>query len=246
MKPTDRKPSPIGLPSRGQYISDARLACSEIVSNAGTGQLEQVASVPGALAPRARRLGLCFVLGAVLGTLLDGIHAYGDVLVYPDPAFGRWAWFVPLEFGLLAACASLVMPALERAIGSDSTPRWSISERARELVLFTGLYLLTAVAGPGASPFLAVAFGALALVRLRTSPVPGDWVYVLAAAILGPAAEALMSAFGVFDYRDPDIAGVPYWLPALWANGGLLIRRLLGPIAIEGLIPESGRVRRDQ
>jgi hypothetical protein len=203
------------------------------VSNAGAGQVDRVAPVRDALEPKARRLGLCFALGAVLGTLLDGIHVYGDILVYPDPAFGRWAWFVPLEFGLLASVAALVMPPLERVIGPASTPRWSIPERAFELALFTSLYVLTAVAGPGASPLLAFAFGALALVRLWRSPVPGDWVYVLTAALLGPAAEALMSALGAFDYRDPDIAGIPYWLPALWANGGLLIRRLLRPIAIK-------------
>ena len=42
-----------------------------------------------------------------------------------------------------------------------------------------------------------------------------------------------MSAIGAFDYADPDVAGIPMWLPALWANGGIFIRRLLAPVVLE-------------
>lgn len=206
---------------------------------ASTGQLKDAAPAEGASIPHARQLGICFALGAVLGTFLDGIHSYGDVLSYPDPTFGRWAWFVPLEFGLLGAGAALAMPFLERAFAAGATLRWSPSERLAEFGLFTGLYLLTAAVDPSASVLVALAFTVLALARLLLSTVPGDWAYVLAAALLGPAAEALLSGLGLFDYLDPDFAGIPYWLPALWANGGLLIRRLLHPIALESR-PQEG------
>ena len=53
---------------------------------------------------------------------------------------------------------------------------------------------------------------------------------------LGPLAEIAISATGAFDYANPDFAGIPMWLPALWANGGLLIRRLLGPV----VLPQPG------
>jgi hypothetical protein len=181
----------------------------------------------------ARAAARCFVLGAVVGTLLDGIHAYGDVLAYPDPAFGRWAWFVPLEFGLLAVGVGLLMPPLEDALTGGSTPHWSVAQRAAELGLFAGLYLLTALVEPGGAVVLTIALGLLAAFRLLTSGVPGDWAYALAAALLGPAAEATISALGAFDYLDPDFAGIPYWLPALWANAGILIRRLIGPIVLD-------------
>jgi hypothetical protein len=174
----------------------------------------------------------CFLLGAVLGTLLDGIHAYGDVLVYENPAFGRWAWFVPVEFGLTGAAVGLLMPWMERAVADGETPHWSLAQRAAELVLFAGLYLATALVEPGGAVFLAVALAALALFRVVFGVVRGDWAYALAAAVLGPAAEAVISALGVFDYVDPDFAGIPIWLPPLWANGGLLIRRLIAPIAL--------------
>jgi membrane-associated protease RseP (regulator of RpoE activity) len=177
-------------------------------------------------------IGRCFLLGAVLGTLLDGIHAYGDVLVYPDPAFGRWAWFVPVEFGLTGAAVGLLMPAMEQWVAGGDTPRWSPAQRAGELALFAALYAATALIEPGGAAVLAIALAALAVLRLALGGVRGDWAYALAAAVLGPAAEAVISALGAFDYADPDFAGVPIWLPSLWANGGLLIRRLIAPIAL--------------
>jgi hypothetical protein len=185
-----------------------------------------------AIGSGVERLLLCFVLGAVLGTLLDGIHAYGDVLAYPDPDFGRWAWFVPLEFGLLGLAAGLVMPALERAVGADGPIGWPSAAAAGELVLFSALYVLTALANNDLAAPLAIALCALAAVRLLWYAVPGDWAYALSAALLGPAGEAALSAVGAFDYLEPDVAGIPLWLPALWANGGFLIRRLIRPIVM--------------
>jgi Protein of unknown function (DUF2878) len=189
----------------------------------------------------ARRLAACFVVGSVVGTLLDAIHAYGDVLTYPDPVLGRLAFFVPLEFGLLGLLAGTLVPALERAAGE--TPAFATLERLRELTLFAALYASSALLGDGWSVPLAVALAALAVVRLARSPGRGDRLYVVLAAVLGPAAEALMSALGAFEYRHPDVAGVPLWLPALWANGGFLIRRLIGPIAMpSGPAAEQARV----
>jgi hypothetical protein len=178
---------------------------------------------------RIRRLGSCFVLGAVVGTLLDGIHVYGDVLSYPHPAFGRWAWFVPLEFGLLGVIAGVATPVLERLAGQPR-PSWTVTRRALELCLFAGLYLATAVVPAEAAVALAVALLALAAVRIKFWSVPGDSLYVVLAAIAGPAVEAALSAAGAFEYHHPDIAGIPWWLPGLWANGGLLIRRAVLPI----------------
>lgn len=186
----------------------------------------------------SRRLIVCFALGAVLGTLLDGIHAYGDVLEYPDPAFGRWAWFVPLEFGLVGAGAGLVIPRLERLVAAGAPVHWSLGRRAAELVLFAALYFATTLVEGDGAIWLAVALGALAAVRLARREAPGDWAYALIAAVLGPAAEAGLSALEAFDYLDPDVAGIPYWLPSLWANGGLLIRRLIRPIVLP---PEEAR-----
>jgi Protein of unknown function (DUF2878) len=194
----------------------------------------------------APRLVACFVLGALLGTLLDGIHAYGDVLAYPDPDFGRWAWFVPLEFGLLGLGAGLVVPGLERLVAPGAVLVWSLARRVFELALFAGLYFVTTLVEGDGAIWLGLALGLLAALRLLRREAPGDWAYVVAASVLGPATEAAMSALGAFDYLDPDVAGIPFWLPGLWANGGLLIRRLIRPIVLPQPLRRERRTGADR
>jgi hypothetical protein len=179
--------------------------------------------------PAAVRLATCFCLGAVLGTLLDGIHVYGDVESYPDPLVGRWAWFVPLEFGLAGALAGALIPTLERLAGPPEPPP---SNLVAELAVIVAAYLSTVVFDDAP---VAVTLGLLALltIRLTYRPVTGDWLYALIGAVAGPAIEATLSATGAFDYADPDVAGIPIWLPALWANGGIFIRRLFVPIVLD-------------
>jgi hypothetical protein len=183
--------------------------------------------------PSAARLAICFCLGALLGTLLDGIHVYGDAESYPNPLFGRWAWFVPLEFGLAGVLAGALLPWLERWVGPPRPPHWPPAVRTAELCLLVAAYTSTVVLAD--SPEV-VTLGLLALLagRLLLRPERGDWAYALIAAIAGPVAEAVISAAGAFDYADPDFAGIPMWLPALWANGGLFIRRLLAPVVLDG------------
>jgi Protein of unknown function (DUF2878) len=176
--------------------------------------------------PAVSRLAICFGLGALIGTLLDGIHLYGDVESYPDPDFGRWAWFVPLEFGLAGAVAGASIPLLEQRVGPSALPDWN---RAAELVVIVAAYLCTVVLD-GLPVLVTVLLVALLGVRLTFRPVAGDWAYALIAAVAGPAVEATLSALDAFEYADPDFAGIPVWLPALWANGGIFIRRFFGPI----------------
>jgi hypothetical protein len=180
--------------------------------------------------PSLSRLAACFAIGALLGTSLDAIHVAGDVLVYHGATIAGMGWWVPLQFGVVGVAAGLAVPALERAAGPPEPPRWGADRLVGELVLFAALYELTALAGPDDAGLLAVALFALAGARLALAPTRGDWIYVVVAAVLGPLGEGLVSATGVFEYLHPDVIGVPWWLAGLWANGGLLIRRLFVPV----------------
>jgi hypothetical protein len=174
-----------------------------------------------------KRLALCFIGGAALGTALDALHAYGDVESYANETFGRLAWFVPLEFGLAGLAAGILVPVLdERFAGRPLS--WSTGDRARELALIVALYLATVAGNGWGAVLLAIAFTAIVVWRLASAPAPGDWVFALTAGIVGPAVEAALVAIGAFDYTEPDLLGVPVWLFPLWANGGLVIRRLFG------------------
>ncbi len=184
--------------------------------------------------PSAARIAACFAIGAVTGTLLDGLHLLGDVLRYEDEAFWEWAWFVPLEFGLAGLLTGLAIPLIERAAAPGTPPRFRAPGRVGELVLFAGLYGATAVWDGDGATWLLAGLTLLVVIRLRLRSVPGDWAYALIAALLGPLGEIGVSATGAFDYTHPDFAGIPMWLPALWANGGLLIRRMLAPLVLPG------------
>jgi Protein of unknown function (DUF2878) len=188
-----------------------------------------------------RRLLICFAIGAVVGTFLDAVHAYGGVLSYPDPVLGRLAFFVPLEFGLLGVLAGALVPTLERVAGGRCA--FGVGERLSELALFSAIYVATTLVHGGWSFALAIALAGLAVGRLLRGSAPGDWLYVLVAAILGPASEALMSALGAFEYNDLDVLGIPIWLPALWANGGFLIRRLIAPVVMPSGAPAREQAR---
>jgi hypothetical protein len=172
-----------------------------------------------------RWLALCFVAGAVLGTALDAIHAYGDVESYPDPALGRLGWFVPLEFGLAGLVAAAAVPWLDGRVAGRGLV-WPIATRVRELALIAALYLATVAGNGWGALALTAAFAALLAWRLAARSAPGDWAFALLAGLAGPAVEAGLVALGAFDYTEPDVLGVPIWLPLLWANGGLVIRRL--------------------
>jgi hypothetical protein len=183
--------------------------------------------------PRATDLAACFALGALVGTLLDGIHVYGDVETYRHAVVGRWAWFVPLEFGLAGVLAGLAAPVLERLAGPPSPPLFTLARRAGELALFAVLYGATALLDGDGAPWLTAGLLVLLAARLAFAGVPGDWAWAAAAAVLGPAGEIAVLATDAFDYAHADVAGIPMWLPVLWAHGGLLIRRLFVPLTCE-------------
>jgi uncharacterized protein DUF2878 len=191
----------------------------------------------------ARRLAAAFAIGAVLGTALDAIHVYGDVETYANEVLGELGWFVPLEFGLAGVVSAIAVPRLERIVAGDRVRRWTLWERLREVPLLAGLYVTSVAAnGENATIFL-VALLVLLAVRLVFATEDGEWVFALVAAVAGPVAEATIHAIGAFDYTEPDVLGLPIWLPALWANGGLSIRRLFGewdaPPALRLAVPEA-------
>lgn len=171
-------------------------------------------------------------MGAALGTGLDAIHVYGDVESYANEALGELGWFVPLEFGLAGIGSALAVPVLERAFGEGSPPAWTAWERIREVPLLAGLYVTSVGANGSGAVAFTVGLVALVAARLALAARKGDWAFALAAAIVGPACEAAIHALGAFDYTEPDVLGLPLWLPLLWANGGLAIRRIFGPLAV--------------
>ena len=119
----------------------------------------------------AARLAICFCLGAVLGTLLDGIHVYGDVESYPIQCSGAGHGSCRSSSGWRARSPGALIPALERRAGPPRPPHWPLGVRVAELCLIVAAYLSTVVLDE--APVLVTA-GLLALlaIRLAFRPVP--------------------------------------------------------------------------
>lgn len=54
-----------------------------------------------------------------------------------------------------------------------------------------------------------------------------DMMWFVAAAILGPIGEAIVSASGLWTYHGATIFGVPFWLPLAWGLTTIVFRKIL-------------------
>jgi hypothetical protein len=169
---------------------------------------------------------LLFAGGGIALALCDQIHVQSGVLDYETGGFFGQAWWVPLQFGF----ASLAIVA-----GAAPFARRRAEPGAAAFVTgtlwFVGAYAASGVfdAHPEA---LAVAFLVTWAGRVALAQRPGNLVaYSLLLAAAGTGAEAILSAAGTFAYANPDVLGVPVWLPGLYLHGAPLALALAAAVA---------------
>ena len=169
---------------------------------------------------RGRTLLWIFLLGASLGTALDAFHVFTRVERYASPALLGVAWWVPLLFGCAAVAISYSHPLLDPLL-----------HHRRFRPLFSsllGLAWLPLAYLISASFFDTLTKTALILlVYFNFWLLAGsDWqnlVFSLVTAITGTLIEMILVAAGAFAYLHPDMLGVPYWLPAIYACASLAL-----------------------
>jgi len=169
---------------------------------------------------RGRTLLWIFLLGASLGTALDAFHAFTRVERYASPTLLGVAWWVPLLFGCAAVAISYSHPLLDPLL-----------HHRRFRPLFSsllGLAWLPLAYLISASFFDALTKTALILlVYFNFWLLAGsDWqnlLFSLVTAITGTLIEMILVAAGAFAYLHPDMLGVPYWLPAIYACASLAL-----------------------
>ncbi len=71
-------------------------------------------------------------------------------------------------------------------------------------------------------PILAVIGGIMLFPEYRKN----DLFFYATVFVLGPLAESLVISFGGWFYATPQLLGFPLWLPFVWGNAGLFIKRL--------------------
>ena len=162
-----------------------------------------------------------FLLGATLGTGLDAFHVYSGVERYPSPVLLGVAWWVPLLFGTAVVVIGYSHPLVDPLLGHRQRPH-RLLFGAGELAWLVLAYLV-------AASFLAsiVKVGLLAVIYLNFWLLAGrSWQNLLLAvvtAITGTLIEMVLVAAGAFSYIHPEILGVPYWLPCIYACASLAI-----------------------
>lgn len=133
---------------------------------------------------------------------------------------GQTVWVV-VSFGL----AALVLVSLAPSLAEQARP--SGLRMASELGIMTLIYAASGWFGQGHPNAVFLAFAALFALRLLAS---GDRRALLGVAavlaVVGPAFESLAWLVGMFEYAEPDVIGVPWWLFAFYANGAWATREL--------------------
>ena len=162
-----------------------------------------------------------FVLGATLGTALDAIDVYSGVERYTVPALFGLAWWVPLLFGAAAVAIGYSHAMVDPLI-------WHVRPARRLSISFGELMWLLLAYLVGASTL-----GSIAKVGLRTLMYLNFWLlagrswqnllFSLVTAITGTLVEMTLVAAGAFSYLHPDVLGVPYWLPCMYACASLAV-----------------------
>ena len=158
-----------------------------------------------------------FLLGATLGTALDALEVYSGVERYPRPMLFGVAWWVPLLFGAAAVAIGYSHPLISR-----TRPYRRLSSSIGELTWLVLAYLISA------SPLDSLArVGLIAIIYLNFWLLAGrswqDLLLAFVTVVTGTLTEMILVNAGAFSYTHPDILGVPYWLPGLYACASLAV-----------------------
>ena len=171
--------------------------------------------------PQAWAIFWLLLLGATLGTALDALEVYSGVERYPGPLLFGVAWWVPLLFGAAAVAIGYSHPLLDPLI-SRTRPYRRLSASIGELTWLVLAYLISA------SPLDSLSrVGLIAIIYLNFWLLAGrswqDLLLSFITAVTGTLVEMILVTAGVFSYTHPDILGVPYWLPGLYACASLAV-----------------------
>ena len=162
-----------------------------------------------------------FLLGATFGTMLDALHVHSGVERYPMPVLFGLAWWVPLLFGAAAVAIGYSHPAVDPLLHRERPPR-RLSSSFAELTWLLLAYLISASALES-----IVKAGLLFLIYFNFWLLTGGgWqslLLSLVTAITGTLIETILVASGAFSYLHPDVFGVPYWLPFIYACASLAV-----------------------
>ena len=167
-----------------------------------------------------REAAALLVAGAVLGTLLDGVHVATATTRYTHPAVLGLAWWVPLLF----AGASLAIGASHRLtdamLGRDLRP--GTARVAAGLALLLLLWATSGLVKPARAALWILAPASVVMWLVLDGTLVG-LLLALATAACGVAVESTLAAAGAFTYVAPDAGRVASWLPWLYVAASVAV-----------------------
>lgn len=174
---------------------------------------------------RPLQIVLLFVIGGLLVTLLDAIHTHTETLIYARPDFFMAPWWVPFLMGntvlTIALSHAYVDHTFERPMKDQS---WR--DIGLGLLFLSILYTFSGVfKGDVLIKFFILNLGALAIWWLWDRSSNGLMLGIVT-AILGCFVEISLIRMEVFYYFEPDLWGVPNWLPFLYFGGSVTVGNL--------------------
>ena len=155
------------------------------------------------------------LIGAIVGTICDGFHTWGNQTWYANPIILRAPLWVPALFAMASVGIGVGRLLLDRMLAVSTAP--SLTAGLLALGYFVGCYAVT-----GFAPFDEVrkAVTVLLLALIAWSVWDREWsgfVFMLLVACVGTLFEQFLVARGVFWYHDSLLRGVALWLPSLYA-----------------------------
>lgn len=69
--------------------------------------------------------------------------------------------------------------------------------------------------------FLAAVLVILFILKHRVIPVEKELLLFIFGALSGPVCELIVISNGAWSYTQPDLFGIPIWLPFLWGLAGV-------------------------
>lgn len=169
------------------------------------------------------------LLGAVLATFCDAIHAHTGTLVYPDPwLFKQAFWVFPLFFLTfinMAVAYFFIVKWLPAGIPHEqSTAPGSFQACIETMTSFGLVYLMSGFGSREPALLSAIFYGAFFLRLAFTYERRFLLMLALILAVAGMLAEGALAAFDLVHYRQPEIFNVPFWLGALYMHGAFALR----------------------
>ena len=177
------------------------------------------------------RFFLLFLFGALTLTVFDAFHTLSGTTAYAGAYHAsRLEWWTPVLMGAGTAIGGSIYAGVYRVLGAPKDPPpWSVI--ASSLWCFGALYFFSGFYHGS---------NVTKLVVLSVSGVAAFWwldrtwqgaVCTLILTVAGPLVEIGLVRAGTFVPLQPDVLGIPMWLPALYFCAGSVIghgsRRIL-------------------